>query len=56
MAWSVPYCAEGCPPNWINDKYCDRACNNSMCDFDGEDCKSNDSFLLYHYHSNKSCR
>ncbi|XP_065898347.1 N-acetylglucosamine-1-phosphotransferase subunits alpha/beta-like [Dysidea avara] len=43
MAWSVPYCAEGCPPNWINDKYCDRACNNSMCDFDGEDCKNRTS-------------
>lgn len=49
MAWSVPYCAEGCPPNWINDKYCDRACNNSMCDYDGEDCKSNGVFHCCYY-------
>ena len=38
LSWPVPYCAEGCPPNWITDRYCDQACNNSMCDWDGGDC------------------
>lgn len=38
LAWAVPHCAEGCPPNWITDKYCDTACNNSACDWDGGDC------------------
>ena len=40
FAWSVPHCAEGCPPNWINDNYCDASCNVSACDFDGVDCIS----------------
>lgn len=54
MAWSVPYCAEGCPPNWINDRYCDRACNNSMCDYDGEDCKNRTSYGSYsQWHSSQ---
>ena len=39
LSWPVPYCAEGCPPNWITDHYCDQACNNSMCDWDGGDCE-----------------
>lgn len=34
----MPNCADGCPPNWINDKYCDKACNVSACDWDGDDC------------------
>ena len=38
LSWSVPNCAEGCPPNWIGDKYCDTACNTSSCDWDGGDC------------------
>ncbi|XP_062515613.1 N-acetylglucosamine-1-phosphotransferase subunits alpha/beta-like [Corticium candelabrum] len=38
LAWQVPHCAEGCPPTWITDKYCDKACNNSACDWDGGDC------------------
>jgi UDP-N-acetylglucosamine-lysosomal-enzyme len=40
LAWAVPYCSDGCPPNWINDKYCDSACNNSACEWDGDDCKN----------------
>ena len=39
LSWPVPYCAEGCPPTWITDRYCDQACNNSMCDWDGGDCQ-----------------
>lgn len=38
LSWSVPNCAEGCPSNWIRDKYCDTACNVSSCDWDGGDC------------------
>ena len=38
LTWSVPNCNEGCPSSWINDKYCDKACNVSVCDWDGGDC------------------
>lgn len=38
LSWSVPNCNEGCPSTWINDKYCDKACNMSECDWDGGDC------------------
>ena len=38
LSWPVPNCAEGCPSNWIGDKFCDAACNNTACDFDGGDC------------------
>jgi hypothetical protein len=38
LAWPVPNCADGCPPNWLADKYCDKACNVSACDYDGGDC------------------
>jgi UDP-N-acetylglucosamine-lysosomal-enzyme len=38
LAWPVPNCAEGCPSNWISDKYCDAACNSEACDWDGGDC------------------
>lgn len=34
----MPNCAEGCPGSWIKDGYCDKACNNSACDWDGGDC------------------
>eukprot|EP00041_Stephanoeca_diplocostata_P039414 m.1624021 g.1624021 ORF g.1624021 m.1624021 type:complete len:1659 (-) comp25387_c0_seq5:5707-10683(-) len=37
-AWPVPNCVEGCPSNWISDSYCDQACNNAECDWDGGDC------------------
>ena len=40
LSWPVPYCAEGCPPNWIRDHYCDQACNNSACDWDAGDCEN----------------
>ncbi|XP_022336372.2 N-acetylglucosamine-1-phosphotransferase subunits alpha/beta-like [Crassostrea virginica] len=38
LTWPVPSCQEGCPSTWINDGYCDKACNNSECEFDGGDC------------------
>ncbi|XP_061523335.1 N-acetylglucosamine-1-phosphotransferase subunits alpha/beta isoform X2 [Phycodurus eques] len=38
LTWPVPNCAEGCPGSWIKDGYCDKACNNSACDWDGGDC------------------
>lgn len=38
LTWSVPNCQEGCPTTWIKDGYCDKACNNTECDFDGGDC------------------
>eukprot|EP00047_Mylnosiga_fluctuans_P003985 m.232102 g.232102 ORF g.232102 m.232102 type:complete len:1323 (+) comp12300_c0_seq1:20-3988(+) len=38
LAWPVPNCEEGCPSNWIGDKYCDVACNTTACDYDGGDC------------------
>ncbi|XP_075250719.1 N-acetylglucosamine-1-phosphotransferase subunits alpha/beta-like isoform X2 [Convolutriloba macropyga] len=38
--WPVPPCKDECPNAWIHDGYCDAACNNAECDFDGGDCKS----------------
>ena len=38
LTWPVPNCKEGCPSSWVNDKYCDKACNVSECDWDGGDC------------------
>uniref|UniRef100_A0A8C0R799 N-acetylglucosamine-1-phosphotransferase subunits alpha/beta n=1 Tax=Canis lupus dingo TaxID=286419 RepID=A0A8C0R799_CANLU len=38
LTWPVPNCAEGCPGSWVKDGYCDKACNNSACDWDGGDC------------------
>ncbi|CAB1437116.1 unnamed protein product [Pleuronectes platessa] len=39
LTWPVPNCAEGCPGSWIKDGYCDKTCNNSLCDWDGGDCQ-----------------
>jgi len=39
LTWPVPNCNDGCPASWISDGYCDRACNNSQCEWDGGDCK-----------------
>ena len=38
LAWPVPNCVEACPSNWVGDKYCDQACNNIECEWDGGDC------------------
>lgn len=40
----MPNCAEGCPGSWIKDGYCDKACNNSACDWDGGDCSGEGVF------------
>uniref|UniRef100_A0A9J8BXD4 N-acetylglucosamine-1-phosphotransferase subunits alpha/beta n=1 Tax=Cyprinus carpio carpio TaxID=630221 RepID=A0A9J8BXD4_CYPCA len=44
LTWPVPNCAEGCPGSWIKDGYCDKACNNSACDWDGGDCQGSSRF------------
>uniref|UniRef100_A0A8C6Y653 N-acetylglucosamine-1-phosphate transferase subunits alpha and beta n=1 Tax=Naja naja TaxID=35670 RepID=A0A8C6Y653_NAJNA len=46
LTWPVPNCAEGCPGSWIKDGYCDKACNNSACDWDGGDCIGKEKHLL----------
>ena len=38
LSWAVPNCNKGCPASWVNDKYCDKSCNVSACDWDGGDC------------------
>uniref|UniRef100_A0A5F8H438 N-acetylglucosamine-1-phosphotransferase subunits alpha/beta n=1 Tax=Monodelphis domestica TaxID=13616 RepID=A0A5F8H438_MONDO len=47
LTWPVPNCAEGCPGSWIKDGYCDKACNNSACDWDGGDCIGNSGNSRY---------
>ncbi|XP_017521131.3 N-acetylglucosamine-1-phosphotransferase subunits alpha/beta isoform X1 [Manis javanica] len=47
LTWPVPNCAEGCPGSWIKDGYCDKACNNSACDWDGGDCSGNSAASRY---------
>ncbi|XP_062445516.1 N-acetylglucosamine-1-phosphotransferase subunits alpha/beta isoform X2 [Rhea pennata] len=47
LTWPVPNCAEGCPGSWIKDGYCDKACNNSACDWDGGDCIGNSGASRY---------
>ncbi|XP_038612406.1 N-acetylglucosamine-1-phosphotransferase subunits alpha/beta isoform X1 [Tachyglossus aculeatus] len=47
LTWPVPNCAEGCPGSWIKDGYCDKACNNSACDWDGGDCIGNNGGSRY---------
>ncbi|XP_064011528.1 N-acetylglucosamine-1-phosphotransferase subunits alpha/beta isoform X2 [Pogoniulus pusillus] len=47
LTWPVPNCAEGCPGSWIKDGYCDKACNNSACDWDGGDCIGNSAGSRY---------
>jgi len=39
LTWPVPNCQEGCPASWIKDGYCDKACNNTECEWDGGDCE-----------------
>lgn len=38
LTWPVPPCNNGCPRSWLNDGYCDVACNVSTCAFDMGDC------------------
>lgn len=60
LSWAVPNCAEGCPASWVSDKYCDKACNVSACEWDGGDClgpKANNKWSLqvnYNHHTKTS--
>ena len=38
LAWNIPNCNPGCPPNWLSDGYCDIPCNVTACNYDGGDC------------------
>ena len=51
LSWPVPNCNEGCPATWINDKYCDKACNVSECDWDGGDCLASKTKALNKFQS-----
>ena len=39
LSWDIPQCAPGCPEAWLADKYCDSACNTSLCHWDEGDCR-----------------
>lgn len=57
LTWGVPNCNEGCPASWIQDKYCDKACNVSSCDYDGGDCigvKQNTRYAYQSWHNQQS--
>eukprot|EP01103_Thecamoeba_quadrilineata_P005791 TRINITY_DN15547_c0_g1_i1.p1 TRINITY_DN15547_c0_g1~~TRINITY_DN15547_c0_g1_i1.p1 ORF type:complete len:906 (-),score=152.71 TRINITY_DN15547_c0_g1_i1:14-2461(-) len=43
LAGNVPLCHEGCTSSMIGDTYCDDACNNTQCFFDGGDCRNGTS-------------
>jgi UDP-N-acetylglucosamine-lysosomal-enzyme len=47
LTYPVPNCREGCPSSWIADGYCDRACNNSQCEWDGGDCAGGRTQVQY---------
>ena len=34
----MPNCSPNCPTTWLQDGICDKACNTSLCLFDGGDC------------------
>ena len=38
LSWQVPPCATGCSRTWLGDGFCDRACNTTLCLYDGGDC------------------
>ena len=50
LTWPVPNCNDGCPASWISDGYCDRACNNSQCEWDGGDCKGTAARAQYPFY------
>jgi len=50
LTWPVPNCNDGCPASWISDGYCDRACNNSQCDWDGGDCQGSAARAQYPFY------
>eukprot|EP01064_Diplonema_japonicum_P009987 TRINITY_DN17370_c0_g1_i1.p1 TRINITY_DN17370_c0_g1~~TRINITY_DN17370_c0_g1_i1.p1 ORF type:complete len:1079 (+),score=253.70 TRINITY_DN17370_c0_g1_i1:51-3287(+) len=46
----VDQCGQGCPDNWLGDKFCDRNCNNAACGFDAVDCSIEDVLTLNMLH------
>jgi hypothetical protein len=36
-------CAEGCLTEFLDDDMCDEECNNSICNWDGGDCESEEA-------------
>ena len=50
LTWPVPNCNDGCPASWISDGYCDRACNNSQCEWDGGDCQGSAARAQYPFY------
>ena len=56
LSWAVPNCNEGCPATWINDKYCDKACNVSACDYDGGDCIGSNAKKAWHLQQSETQR
>nr|XP_027198644.1 N-acetylglucosamine-1-phosphotransferase subunits alpha/beta-like [Dermatophagoides pteronyssinus] len=54
LSWPVPNCASGCPLNWLNDGFCDKACNSSRCLWDGGDCLNNTTMQTQTQQSNNN--
>jgi len=50
MSWDIPKCSPGCSDAWIGDGYCDKACNNSACNFDYPDCINSTTSSSHHHH------
>ncbi|XP_066144339.1 N-acetylglucosamine-1-phosphotransferase subunits alpha/beta [Euwallacea fornicatus] len=43
LAYTLPNCASDCPWLYVGDGQCDLTCNNERCQFDGGDCRENQS-------------
>ena len=54
MSWDIPKCSPGCSDAWIGDGYCDKACNNSACNFDYPDCINSTNHHHHHHHGSSS--
>ena len=42
------YCSSNCPDAWIGDGYCDGACYNYNCGWDGGDCPNGRGNVEFH--------
>eukprot|EP01059_Diplonema_ambulator_P003086 TRINITY_DN12724_c0_g1_i1.p1 TRINITY_DN12724_c0_g1~~TRINITY_DN12724_c0_g1_i1.p1 ORF type:complete len:1088 (+),score=329.81 TRINITY_DN12724_c0_g1_i1:47-3310(+) len=49
-------CSQGCPDNWLADKFCDRNCNNPECGYDAVDCAIEDVMTLMTVHITQDSR
>uniref|UniRef100_T1IXU8 LNR domain-containing protein n=1 Tax=Strigamia maritima TaxID=126957 RepID=T1IXU8_STRMM len=52
LSWAVPDCRDGCPSTWIGDGYCDKPCNNTDCEWDGNDCKDGATGMRFNSNQN----